>query len=71
MNVGYCVSIPTIQKARKWPDIAAQYGAHIASRKKDAKFHIAKGSLNVDNTNGSSQDGLLDTLLVLSTIHTC
>ena len=51
MNVGYCASVPMIQKARKWPLIAAQYRARITNRKKDAKLYIAKGSLNVDNTN--------------------
>ena len=30
--------------------------------KKDAKLYIAKGSLNVDNTNDSRQDGPQDTL---------
>ena len=58
-DVGCCVSVPMIQKARKWANIAAQYHARIASRKKDAKFYIAKGSLDADNTNGNSQDGLL------------
>ena len=50
MNVGYYVSLAMIQNARKWPDIAAQYCACVASRKKDAKLYIAKGSLNVDKT---------------------
>ena len=58
MNVGYCASISIIQKAQKWPDIATQYCARVTSRKEDAKFYIAKGSLNIDNTNGSTQDGL-------------
>ena len=58
MNEGHCAPVPTIKNDRKWTDIAAQYHSHIASRKKDDKLYIAKGSLNVDDTNGSSQDGL-------------
>ena len=46
-----------IQNTRKWHSIAAQYWA-IVSRQKDAKLYIAKGRLNVDNTNGCSQDGI-------------
>ena len=57
MNMGYCVSVFTIQNARKWLDIAAQYHAYIANRK---KLYIAKSNLNFDNTNGSTQDGLQD-----------
>ena len=56
------VSVSLIQYARKCPSIAAQYHACIASRKKDAKLCITKGSCNVDNTDGSSQNGLQDTL---------
>ena len=40
----------------------SQYYARVVSRKKDGKLYIAKGSLNVDNTNGSRQDGLWGTL---------
>ena len=58
MWVGYYASVPMIQNAREWLSIAAQYHAHIASRKKDTKLDIAKCSLNADNTNGNSQDGL-------------
>ena len=58
MNVIYCVTVPTIQKSWKWPNIATQYHAHIARRKKDAKLYIAKGNLNVDKANDSSQAGL-------------
>ena len=54
MNVEYCASVPRIQKASKWPNIAAQYHACIASRKKNTMLFIAKGSLNIDYTNGSS-----------------
>ena len=38
MNVEYCVPVATIQNARKWPNIGAQYCAHVAMRKKDPKF---------------------------------
>ena len=55
MNVGYCASVSTIQKARKWPNIDTKYCARVASRKKNAKLYIAKGSLNAKTTNGSSQ----------------
>ena len=58
MNVGYCAYIPMIWKASKWPYFSAQYHAHVASWEKDANLCIAKGSLNVDNNNGSSQDDL-------------
>ena len=51
-----------IQITRKWPNITALYHARIASRKHEAKFYIAKGSLNVNNTKGNSQDSLQDTL---------
>ena len=61
MNLGYYASAPTSQKW-KWPSIAAQYYARVASRKKDTKLCIAKSSLNVDDTSGSSQDGLQDPL---------
>ena len=43
--MGYCAPVSTIQNIRKWPDIAAQYHAYIASRKKDAKLYIEKGIL--------------------------
>ena len=69
MNVEYYDSVSTIQNTRNWPNIAAHYHACDASRKKDAKLYIAKGSLKVDNTNGSSQDGLQDNPLVLIAIH--
>lgn len=54
MIVGSCASLPIIQNCRKWPKIVAQYQAHVARCKKDAKLYSAKGSLNVDNINGSS-----------------
>ena len=44
----------------------AQYCCKISrpgcQQKKDVKLYIAKGTLNVDNTNVSSQNGLQDTL---------
>ena len=58
MNVGYCASVTMIQKDRKLPSIAAHYCGCIASKKMDAKHYTAKGSLNVDNTISSSQDGI-------------
>lgn len=42
---------------------AAEYPACIAGWQKDAKFYIAKASLNVDGINVSSQDGLQDPFL--------
>lgn len=63
MYVGYCVSVLMIQDARKWSDIAAQYHIHVADRKKDVEVYKAKGSLNVDYINGSSQDGGQDIFL--------
>ena len=54
MNTGHCASLFTIQNARKWPDIAAQYCAHVATMKKDVNIYIANRSLNVNNTNVSS-----------------
>lgn len=64
MNLGSRASVFKIQNARKCSNIVAQYHAEVASReKKDAKFYIAKSRLNADNTNGSRQDDLQDTLL--------
>lgn len=37
MNVECCTSVAMTENTRKRPGIAAQYSAHIASRKKDAK----------------------------------
>lgn len=55
----------TIQKARKSSDIALQYHALIASRRGgNTKVYIAKASLNTDNINVISQDGLYG-------IHSC
>ena len=61
MNVGYCASVSMLQNDRKW-HITAQCCVHIANEKKGAKLYVAKGSLNADKTNSSSQDGLQDTL---------
>ena len=63
MNVGCCASVSTIQNAMKWLDIPAQCCACVASRKKDAKLYTARVNLNVDDTNGSNQNGLQDTFL--------
>ena len=52
MNVGYWASGPTVQKARKGPETAAQYNTDVASRKKEAKLYLAKGSQEVGNPNG-------------------
>ena len=57
-NSKYSVSVSKIQNTRNLSNIAEQYHACIASRKKDAKSCIAKDNLNVDDTHVSSQDGL-------------
>lgn len=53
---------PQSKEATEWPNIA-----HIAHRNKDGTFYIAKGSLNFDTTNVSSQE--LPPPLI--TIHKC
>lgn len=47
------------------PGNAVQYLEHAASRKKDGKLYIAKGTLDVDDTNVSTRDGPQDILLWL------
>lgn len=62
MNVGYFAPVSMIQSAKKWSKTVAQYRACAANRRKDAELCLRKGSLNIDDTNGSSQDDLQDTL---------
>ena len=69
MNVGYCAFVPMIQTVRKWLDLAAQYCGHVASRKKDAKLYIAKGSPDADKYQGQQSRWSTGYPLVFTTIH--